>query len=192
VKRAGIAHLYFETIHPFEDGNGRIGRAISEKALAQSLGRPTLTALAATILRKRKTYYSALEAANRSNEITGWLAWFGATVIEAQRTTIAQIEFVLAKAKLLDALRGQLNERQEKAILRMFREGPKGFKGGLSASKYMHITGAASATTTRDLADLVAKGALTRAGEHRNTRYHLSVPLNHVPPVAIHENGDIV
>ena len=192
VKRAGIAHLYFESIHPFEDGNGRIGRAISEKVLAQSLGRPTLTALAATILRKRKTYYSALEAANRSNEITDWLAWFGATVIEAQRMTIAQIEFVLAKAKLLAALRGQLNERQEKAILRMFREGPKGFKGGLSASKYMHITGAASATTTRDLADLVAKGALTRAGEHRNTRYHLSVPLKLVPPVAIHENGDIV
>src|SRR2546430_17244128 len=70
--RAGIAHLYFECIHPFEDGNGRIGRAISEKALAQSLGQPTLTALAATIFARRKNYYEVLEASNKQNEITNW------------------------------------------------------------------------------------------------------------------------
>lgn len=69
--RAGTAHLYFESIHPFEDGNGRIGRALAEKSLAQSLGQPTLTALAATILGRRKSYYEALEAANKQNEITG-------------------------------------------------------------------------------------------------------------------------
>lgn len=68
--RAGIAHRYFESIHPFEDGNGRIGRALSEKALAQSVGHPTLTALAATILIRRKAYYEQLEAANKNNEIT--------------------------------------------------------------------------------------------------------------------------
>jgi Fic family protein len=71
--RAGIAHLYFESIHPFEDGNGRVGRAIAEKALAQSLGQPTLTALAATILARRKNYYEALEASNKKNEVTHWL-----------------------------------------------------------------------------------------------------------------------
>src|SRR5205807_3181909 len=71
--RAGIAHLYFESIHPFEDGNGRIGRAIAEKALAQGFGQPTLTALAATILLRRKAYYAALEAANKRNEVTAWL-----------------------------------------------------------------------------------------------------------------------
>src|SRR5262249_24786564 len=74
--RAGGAHLYFETIHPFEDGNGRIGRAIAEKSLAQSLGRPTITGLSSTILARRKSYYAALEAANQSNEISNWLAWF--------------------------------------------------------------------------------------------------------------------
>jgi len=74
--RAGMAHLYFESIHPFEDGNGRIGRAIAEKSLAESLGEPTLTSLAATILVRRKGYYEALEAANKRNEITNWLAWF--------------------------------------------------------------------------------------------------------------------
>src|SRR5207244_5103558 len=134
--RAGIAHLYFECIHPFEDGNGRIGRAIAEKALAQGLGQPTLTALAATILTRRKSYYEALEAANKGNEITKWLAWFAGVAIEAQRRTTDLVEFLIDKTKLLDRLRDQINQRQEKALLRMFREGPEGFSGGLSAGKY--------------------------------------------------------
>ncbi len=189
--RAGIAHLYFESIHPFEDGNGRIGRAIAEKALAQSLGQPTLTALAATILARRKNYYDALEAANKGNEITHWLMWFAGVAIEAQRRTIALVEFLIDKAKLLDRLKGHLNARQEKALLRMFREGPEGFKGGLSAGKYSTITGASPATTTRDLADLVGKGALVREGERRYARYHLSVPLRPVPHVTLTEHGEI-
>ena len=67
--RAGVAHLYFESLHPFEDGNGRIGRAIAEKSLAQNLGQPSLIALAATILARRARYYAALEEANKKNEI---------------------------------------------------------------------------------------------------------------------------
>ena len=189
--RAGIAHLYFESVHPFEDGNGRIGRAIAEKALAQSLGQPTFTALAATILARRKNYYEALEAANKQNEITRWLMWFAAVGIEAQRRTIALVEFLIGKTKLLDRLKGQLNARQEKALLRMFREGPEGFRGGLSAGKYSTITGASPATTTRDLADLVAKGALVREGERRYARYHLSVPRRPVPHVTLNEQGEI-
>src|SRR6516162_6794767 len=189
--RAGIVHLYFESIHPFEDGNGRIGRAIAEKALAQSIGQPTLTALAATILARRKSYYEALEAANKENEITGWLMWFAGAAIEAQRRTIALVEFLIDKTKLLDRLKDQLNERQGKALLPMFREGPDGFRGGLSAGKYRSITGASPATTTRDLSDLVAKGALVREGERRHARYHLSVPLRRVPHVSVTEQGDL-
>ena len=189
--RAGIAQLYFESIHPFEDGNGRIGRAIAEKALAQNLGQPTLTALAAMILARRKGYYEALEAANKENEITRWLMWFAGVAIEAQRRTIALVEFLIDKTKLLDRLKGQLNVRQEKALLRMFREGPEGFRGGLSAGKYSTITAASPATTTRDLADLVAKGALVREGERRYARYHLSVPLHPVSPVTLNEQGEI-
>jgi Fic family protein len=183
--RAGIAHLYFVSIHPFEDGNGRIARAIAEKALAQGFGRPTLIALAATILLKRKGYYDALEANNKDMEITPWLGWFAATAIEAQRRTLALAEFLIDKTRLLDRLRGQLNERQEKALLRMLREGPEGFTGGLSASNYVSITGAATATATRDLADMVAKGALARTGERRHTRYHLPIPLKPVAPVKL-------
>jgi Fic family protein len=173
--RAGIAHLYFESIHPFEDGNGRIGRAIAEKALAQCLGQPTLIAIAHIIERNRKTYYSALEQANKNNEITGWLGYFAETVLSAQNYTQVRLEFLIKKAKLYDRLRGQLNVRQEKVLSRMFREGPEGFLGGLSAENYLSITGTTRPTATRDLQDLVVKAALTRTGERKHTRYYLNL-----------------
>jgi Fic family protein len=190
--RAGVAHLYFESVHPFEDGNGRIGRAIAEKSLAQSLGQPPLIALASTILARRARYYTELEAANKENEITNWLAWFAGVIIEAQRRTIALIEFLIDRTKLLDGLSGKLNERQQKALQGMFREGPEGFKGGLSAGKYSTITGASPATTTRDLADLTEKGALIREGERRHARYKLSIPLRPVPHISVSERGKLV
>jgi Fic family protein len=118
--RAGIAHLYFESIHPFEDGNGRIGRAVAEKAMAQNFGQPTLVALATTILAHQKGYYEALERANQQNDVTEWLTWFADIAVEAQRRTIARVEFLIAKTKLRDRLRGQINERQQKALLRSF------------------------------------------------------------------------
>ena len=190
--RAAVAHLYFESIHPFEDGNGRIGRALAEKSLAQSLGQPSLIALAATILPRRARYYAALEAANKSNEITEWLAWFAGTTIEAQRRTLARIEFLIDKTKFLDRVRGELNHRQEKALLRMFKEGPEGFKGGMSAGKYSTITGASPATTTRDLADLTEKNALIREGERRHARYKLNVRLRHVPHISVNQRGELI
>lgn len=171
--RAGIAHLYFESIHPFEDGNGRIGRVIAEKALAQCLGQPTLIALADTIGRHKKAYYAALEQANKDTEITDWLVYFADMLQEAQHQTQRRIEFLIEKAKLYERLRGQLNPRQEKVLARMFREGPDGFKGGLSAENYISITQTSPATATRDLQDLVSKGALIRTGERRHTRYFL-------------------
>jgi Fic family protein len=178
VTRAGTAHLFFESIHPFEDGNGRIGRAIAEKAMTQSIGQPVLVSLATTILAHQKAYYEALERANRRNDITQWLVWFAEIALEAQRRSIAQVEFIIAKAKLLNRLSSEINERQQKALLRMFREGPEGFKGGLSAGNYSTITGASPATTTRDLTDLVEKGALMREGERRHARYTLNLNKN--------------
>jgi len=173
--RAGLAHLYFISIHPFEDGNGRIGRAISEVALARGLGRPSLIALAATIEKKRKLYYEALELNNKELEVTHWLEWFARTVIEAQARSITMIKFLIAKARLYDRLAGRMNDRQEKAIARMFREGLDGFKGGLSAGNYMKITNASASTATRDLQDLVEHGALTRTGQRRHMRYFLAL-----------------
>jgi Fic family protein len=85
------------------------------------------------------------------------------------------VKFIIAKVKLLDRLRGQINERHQKALVRMFREGPEGFKGGLSPGNYSTMTGTSPATTTRDLADLVEKGALIRTGERKHARYTLNL-----------------
>jgi len=174
--RAGIGHLYFESIHPFEDGNGRIGRALAEKSLAQNIGQPSLIALAYTIEQGRKAYYDQLERHQRTLDITEWLAYFAETILEAQQTTLKRVAFFIGKAQFYDRFRDQFNERQAKAIARMFREGPSGFKGGLSAENYISITRTSRATATRDLHDLVEKGALTRTGERRHTRYALDLP----------------
>lgn len=173
--RAGIAHLHFVSVHPFEDGNGRIGRALSEKALSQCLGQPTLIALSHTICRNRTAYYKALEANNKHLEITEWLVYFAQTVLNAQRYTQRFIDFLIEKTKLYDRLRGQLNPRQEKVLARMFREGLEGFTGGLSAENYLKITNTSRATATRDLQDLVDKGVFRKTGELKHTRYWLSM-----------------
>ncbi|QBF30076.1 Fic family protein [Thalassococcus sp. S3] len=172
--KAGIAHLYFVSIHPFEDGNGRIARAISEHSLSRALGQPSLLAFARQIEKERKGYYDILERNNKSLNIDAWLAWFAKTALKAQDYSIALIGHVIAKTQMLDRLRGQLNDRQERALLRMFEAGPDGFVGGLSAKNYRAITGATVPTTTRDLNDLVAKGALHKTGARKATRYWLA------------------
>lgn len=171
--RAGIAHLHFVSIHPFEDGNGRIARAVAEKALSQAIGQPSLIALAQTIQRRRSAYYDALAAANRANEITVWLTYFAETMLEAQAYTQTLIDFLLAKARFYDRFRDRFNVRQARIVARMFREGAEGFKGGLSAANYITITGASRATATRDLQELVGMGAIAQTGHLKSTRYQL-------------------
>jgi Fic family protein len=179
--RAALAHLYFVCIHPFEDGNGRIGRALAEKSLAQNLGQPSLIALAYTIERKHKDYYDALERNNRDLRVDGWMMYFANTVLQAQDNTIKRADFYIVKAKFYEKFRDKLNERQSKVIARVFREGIDGFKGGLSAENYIGISKTSRATATRDLQDLVEKGALTRTGELRHTRYFLNLPSGSGP-----------
>ncbi len=182
--RGGIAHLYFVCTHPFEDGNGRIGRAVAEKVLSQCLGQPTLIALSYAIQDRKKAYYESLENNNRNNEITDWLVYFSNTTLEAQGYTQKLVDFLIEKSRLYEKLRGRMNERQEKVIARMYREGPEGFKGGLSAEKYLSIGKTSRATATRDLQDLVEKGALLRTGERKYTRYWLNIR-----PVASGDRG---
>lgn len=173
--RAGIAHMYFEIIHPFEDGNGRIGRAIAEKSLSQSLQQPLLSALSRTIQKNKKQYYAALAVCNTSLDITEWLTYFANTMIEAQHYVREYLEFIIAKTKLYDRVKEQLNERQAKVIARIFKEGLEGFKGGLSAENYITITQTSRATATRDLQDLVIKQVLFSTGERKSTRYFLNL-----------------
>lgn len=173
--RSAVAHLYFESIHPFEDGNGRIGRALSEKAISQGLGRPALLSLSNSIEAKRRDYYDALKEAQQTNEITPWVTWFVHVTVEAQTQAEAQIDFTLRKAWLFDRHRNQLNERQLQILHRMLEEGPTGFEGGMSAKKYMSITGASKATATRDLQDLTAKGIFEPIGGGRSTGYKINL-----------------
>lgn len=173
--RASIAHLYFVSIHPFEDGNGRISRALVEKSLAQTLRRPAVLALSVIIHKRRKAYYDTLEDSNKVNQIDPWLNYFSEVILQAQSHTTMLAEFIITKAKFYDRYRGQLNERQTKALERMFREGPDGFEGGLSAENYIRITGTSRATATRDLSELVAMGVLTKNGVGKGTRYSLTL-----------------
>ena len=173
--RSAVAHLYFESIHPFEDGNGRIGRAISEKAPAQGLGYPVLLSLSKSIEANKTAYYNGLMATQGSNEITNWVSYFSNTVLTAQIEAEIQIEFSLQKTKFFDNYKDQLNERQEKVIRRMLEEGNDGFKGGMSAKKYMSITKASKATATRDLQELVKIKALLPSGSGRSTGYQVNL-----------------
>lgn len=174
--RAGIVHIYFESIHPFEDGNGRIGRALSEKALAQSLEQPVMIGLSQIIHKDKKSYYKAFEKVNKSNTIIEWLDYFSNVILEATSATHHHIEFLIEKTKLFDRVQHALNERQKKCLLRMFAEGPEGFVGGLSSENYRRITKTTRATATRDLSTLLSLGALVKSGERKSTRYYLNIP----------------
>jgi Fic family protein len=173
--KAGIAHLYFVSIHPFEDGNGRIGRAIAEKSLAQSTLRPSLISLSSTIEANKKSYYTLLEKSNTTLEITDWLIYFANTILKAQENTLKRIDYLIEKTKFFDRYSSQLNERQFKVIKRLFEAGFDGFKGGLSANNYQTIAKASASTTTRDLQDLLNKQILFKTGLLKSTRYFLNI-----------------
>ncbi len=181
--RAAIAHLYFETIHPFEDGNGRIGRAIAEKALSQTLGRPLLMSLSQAIEANRKAYYAELKSAQRSNEITPWIRYFLGVALAAQASAEAMVTFTIEKARFFGRFGADLNPRQRKVLQRMLAEGPGGFVGGMSPRKYIALTRCSKATATRDLRDLAARGALQVTGGGRSTRYAIDFDAD---PALIH------
>lgn len=180
--RSGVTHLYFESIHPFEDGNGRIGRALSEMALSQHLKRPTLISLSTALEAHRKRYYSALQQASTRMEISDWLRYFCRMVLEAQDRTQSTIDFLVKKRKFYHFYGDRMNDRQAKVVDRMFKEGISGFEGGLSAKNYLSITGTSRATATRDLQDLVDMGAFMRTGERRYTRYYLNIDHSSTGP----------
>ncbi len=165
--RAGLAHLWFVTLHPFEDGNGRLARAITDMALAQDERQPMRAfSLSSQVLRERESYYGILEATQRGDlDVTDWLAWFLAQVESAAVAAEATIAVTLAKARFW--LRHQatdLSERQRKVINRLLDAGPDGFEGGMNTRKYMGLTRTSRATAYRELADLVEKGCLEPTG----------------------------
>jgi Fic family protein len=176
--RAAIAHVYFESIHPFEDGNGRIGRVLVEKILSQGIRRPVLIAISKSLEKQKKNYYAELEKCNRKLDVDHWVAFFSKIILQAHEESIKLLYFLIEKSKIMHAFSGQINPRQTKVLLRIFAEGPDGFKGGLSAENYIAITKASRATATRDLTDLVKKKILIKTGELRHTRYWLAYSID--------------
>jgi Fic family protein len=184
VIRAGIAHLWFEVIHPFDDGNGRIGRAIIEYALAQDLGAPVVLSMSTHIEKNKKAYYQHLNQASccdvselddsNALDITHWLTWFIETLIAAQEDAESKMEVIFQKTQFWQRHKNtDLSERQIMALNKIFKAGKEGFPNGISAQKYAALAKCAKATATRDLGDLVSKECLTVEGIGRGVRYFI-------------------
>jgi len=175
--RAGLAHLWFVTLHPFEDGNGRLARAITDMALSQDERQPMrFFSLSAQILRERERYYEILERTQRGGvEVTDWLAWFLVQVEAAATAAEKTVANTLSKARFW--LRHQatgLNERQRKVLNRLLDAGREGFEGGINTRKYMSLTKTSRATAYRELAEMVEKGFLAPTGKGgRSSGYEL-------------------
>ena len=174
VLRSAIAHLWFITIHPFEDGNGRIARAISDMLLARSDdSKERFYSLSKQILAKRNEYYEVLKRTQHgSTDITEWLIWFLASLKDAMRETEESIRNVLLKAEFWERHRDvRVNERQRLMINKLF----DGLLGKLTSSKWAKMTKCSSDTALRDINDLIEKNILIRdeAGG-RSTGYKMA------------------
>lgn len=176
--RAGVAHAWFELIHPFEDGNGRVGRALLDRALAQDENRSTrLYSLSARFMAARNDYYDALQALSAGTlDATDWLRWFLDQVVGACTESAQTVERVLEKARFW-MRHGQsgLNARQNKTLNALLDAGPGGFAGGMTNKKYAHINRVSPATAQRDLSELAARGILRAYGAGRSVRYELVI-----------------
>ena len=176
--RAGIAHFWFVTLHPFDDGNGRLTRAITDLALAQGEHQTIrFYAMSASILDDRAGYYRILEASQKGPlDITAWLQWFLATLLNSLEQALARIDRVLTKARFWQTHRSQtFSAEQTKVLNRLLDGGERGFEAGISAAQYQAVAKVSKATATRHLIDLVAKGCIVRLpGGGRSTRYQVN------------------
>ncbi|MBB3232059.1 Fic family protein [Halomonas stenophila] len=176
--RAGLAHFWFVTLHPFEDGNGRIARAIADRALAQADRQGIrLYAMSAAILERRTDYYHCQESSQRgAPDLTAWLSWFLDTLDATLLGALARIDRTLAKARFWQRFHdaGLLPE-QIKVLNRLLDGGERGFEQGISASQYAKVAKVSKATATRHLASLLEKGCIMKLpGGGRSTRYRVA------------------
>ncbi|MBB4079555.1 Fic family protein [Lewinella aquimaris] len=173
VLRAGVAHFWFESIHPFEDGNGRIGRALLEKLLSQHLGAFIPFSLSHAIEQRRKEYYAALRDSQTSLDITPWMTYFCNVLSEAVTYAEELVEFTVRKHAYFQRYGDLLNEHESKAIKKMFAAGPSGFTGGMTNRKYVSINRVSPSTAARALHRLAKIGALQMQGAGRSVHYVL-------------------
>ncbi len=177
--QAALSHLWFETIHPFEDGNGRVGRVIVDLVLARDSGEASrLMRISQRLLERREDYYGELERAQHGAlDVTAWVVWFVAQVRIACEQASAIIDHSLERGRFWHTHGDkELSPRQRKMLNALLDAGPCGFEGGMSTKKYENLTGASRATSSRDLTLLEDMGLLLRAGNGRSTRYYLNIP----------------
>jgi Fic family protein len=176
--RAGIAHLWFESIHPFEDGNGRVGRALVDWSLASDMrSGHRLYSVAAELSLSREDYYAELNAASRAGaDPNRWLRYFLGVFEKACARSTLVMQAALTKARFWSDHPDELKPWQRKVVNLLLDAGPRGFEGDLSARKYISLTKLPRPTASRELADLVAKGILASYGERKGTKYHLNLP----------------
>lgn len=172
--KAGLAHLWFVTLHPFDDGNGRIARAVGDLFLARADGSPQrFYSLSAQIQREREDYYDVLERTQKNTlDVTGWLSWFLGTLGRAVASSQTTLDAVLVKARFWQRWAGQpLNERQVKLLNRLL----DGFDGKLTSSKWAAIAKCSPDTALRDITQLLELGVLQKTpGGGRSTGYELA------------------
>jgi Fic family protein len=184
---AGLAHLWFLTLHPYEDGNGRLARAITDRLLAQACRVQVQQELAgralgisAQILREREGYYMALERCQRGNlDVTQWLSWFVQQLTTAAVSHGAVINAVQRKAAFWwRHRRSGFNSRQQKLLNRLLDAESEGFTGGMTLRKAISLTQVSRATAWRDLAEMVAQQAIEPIGEGRSRAYRIRWPTS--------------
>ena len=173
--RAGICHLWLLTLHPFDDGNGRITRALTDLALAQADQQTVrLYAISTVILQKRNAYYEILEQTQKgTSDITAWLDWFLDVLQQALQQSLAKIHRTLAKSRFWQLhAQDELLDAQKKVLNRLLDGGEMGFENGINAGQYQKVAKVSKATATRHLTELVEKGLLQKtAAGGRSTRY---------------------
>jgi len=181
--RAALAHLWFEAIHPFEDGNGRLGRALVEIALAQDLHtKHRLWSLSQQIWLDRSAYYTELENATgqAQMDVTTWVQWFVGCIEKAADAAYLSMQTAVKKTNFWSLVREHfpnLNASQSKAINKLYDVGPEGFKAGMSTQKYVHLCSVSRTTAYRELTAMRDMGLLDQVGEGRATGYKLRASL---------------
>jgi Fic family protein len=177
--RAAVSHLWFETLHPFDDGNGRIGRAILQLALGQDMGQPgRIVTLSRQIESCKDIYYTELERAQRSKnlDITTWVQWMLGQFFQASEFASFTVDSAIQRIKFQAWMSTfALNERQQKTMKKLLDAGPKGYEGGMTTRKHERIAQTSTPTAARDLTELERLGLLQRHGDGRATRYYPAI-----------------
>lgn len=192
--KAAMLHPHFESIHPFEDGNGRVGRALVAKTLAEGLGAPLILPISTIIARHRAAYYDEINEASRTLDWTNWCAFFIPVLTEMLTSFVAAAKFIAAKRAYLGKYEKHFSARAKKVVQRMFEDGEKGVAAGLSAAKWMRMTKVSKPTATRDLEELVQIGAIVPVGAGPVARYAINGAFSNEPIEGLNEgiNGSIL